>query len=221
MAKKEGAKPVKATGKRITWKSVLVDISKIKPTPKNYKIKTDLGAERLRTSLKAFGLAGNVVCNTDFTLIDGNSRLEEAKAAGEKKLWVSIPNRKLSPKEFEEMSALFDFAKAGEVDIESIQKDLGKTEDFYKKWGIETPMAVLAQMGKGAVIEEVEVDDSKVATNSKKKMEVADIRMVQLFFTEAQEAEFRKWEQKAEKHFKTDNTTETVWKALKSIKFNR
>ena len=107
--------------KAITWSSKLVQVSTSKPTPTNYKIKTDLGKERLALSLKKFGLAGTVVLNTDFTLIDGNSRLEEAKKEKQKTIWASFPNRKLSPAEFKEMSALFDFAKAGEVDVDRIQ----------------------------------------------------------------------------------------------------
>ena len=78
--------------KQITWSSKLVQVSKIKPTPTNYKIKTDLGKERLALSLKKFGLAGTVVLNTDFTLIDGNSRLEEAKKEKQKTIWASFPN---------------------------------------------------------------------------------------------------------------------------------
>jgi shikimate kinase len=42
--------------------------------------------------------------------------------------------------------------------------------------------------------------------------------MVQLFFSEKQEAEFRKIEEKLMKKYKLDNTTDTVLKAFKSIK---
>jgi hypothetical protein len=41
---------------------------------------------------------------------------------------------------------------------------------------------------------------------------------VQLIFSSKQEEEFRKWEEKAQKKFKTDNTTDTVLKALKTVK---
>lgn len=208
---------------KIKWVSKLVDVAKIKPTPKNYKIKTELGQERLRQSLKQFGLAGNVVINTDFTLIDGNSRLEEARAKGEKKIWASLPNRKLTPKEFQEMSAMFDFAKAGEVDIERINQDLGSTEDFYKKWGMTIPLDMAAKMGKSAGRAVAELDYPEEGSGKKAKgeasaPEVSDIRMVQLFFSEKQEKEFRSIEQKLSAKFKASNTTEFVLKALKSIK---
>jgi 16S rRNA G966 N2-methylase RsmD len=142
----------------IQWESKLVDVAAIAPTPTNYKIKTKLGQERLRESLKAFGLAGNVVCNyagrfgdtKKLVLIDGNSRREEAVAGGIKKLWVSLPSRALTPKEFKEFSAMIDFAKAGEVDMERIEKDLGTTEAFYDRYKMSVPGKLLEALGKKA-----------------------------------------------------------------------
>jgi len=207
--------------KAITWKSKVVPVAKIKPTPTNYKIKNALGQERLKTSLAKFGLAGTVVCNTDFTLIDGNSRLEQVKAKGQKNIEVSIPNRKLTPQEFKEMSAMFDFAKAGEVDLERIQGDLGTKADFYKQWDLQVPMHLLEKLGS----------KSKVGNNGNsapglqypeegegKELITSDSRMVQLFFNVKQEVEFRKIEEKLMKKFKTSNTTDTVLKAFKSFK---
>jgi hypothetical protein len=208
------AKAVKATAKAIEWTSKLVEVSKIKPTPNNYKIKTDLGKERLQQSLKQFGLAGNVVISTDFVLIDGNSRLEEAKAKGLKKIWASMPSRPLTAKEFTEMSAMFDFAKAGEVDIERIQKELGTSADFYERYKMEIPLNLLEKMGKNteraAVVKNLEYPEEQV--------EQSDSKIVQLFFNTKQEAEFRKIEEKLKKKFKTDNTTDTVLKVFKSFK---
>jgi hypothetical protein len=42
--------------------------------------------------------------------------------------------------------------------------------------------------------------------------------MVQLFFNEKQEADFRKMEEKGLKRFKVDNTTDFVFAAIKSLK---
>lgn len=141
----------------ITWSSKRVLVAAIDPTPTNYKIKSDLGKERLRQSLKQFGLAGNAVCNYSlkkdrFDLIDGNSRLEQAKEKKEKWMWISVPSRRLAPKEFKEMSAMFDFAKAGEVDVERIEQDLGTSKSFFDKWGMLVPMSVLDSIGKNAQV---------------------------------------------------------------------
>lgn len=202
--------------KPIKWIPKEVQLTKIKPTPKNYKIKTDLGKERLQQSLKLFGLAGTVIVNTDFTLIDGNSRVEEAKERGEKKIWVSMPNRKLTPAEFEEMSAMYDFAKAGEVDTEGIVKRYGSKEDFFKRWGMTKEMAaVVGKMGKLA---EQDLEYPEEGEGKGKKMpEVSDIKMVQLFFSDKQEKEFRAIEEKLKKRFKVDSTTDVVFKAFKYL----
>lgn len=201
----------------IQWSPKQVNVADIKPTEKNYKIKTDLGRERLQNSLKLFGLAGTVIVNTDLHLIDGNSRLVEAKEKGEKKIWVSMPNRKLTPKEFQEMSAMYDYAKAGEVDVESIEKDLGTSADFFEKWKMSVPMHLLDKMGAKAPVKALEYpEEGKQPENG--EAPVSDIKMVQLFFNAKQEQEFRKMEEVLKKKFKTNNTTDTVFKALKSIK---
>jgi DNA-binding cell septation regulator SpoVG len=199
----------------IIWVPKKVNVKDIKPTPNNYKIKTDLGKERLATSLKAFGMAGTVVVNTDLCLIDGNSRLEEAKAKKEKTMWVSMPNRKLSPKEFTEMSAMFDFAKAGEVDMERIKKELGTHKDFYERYRMEVPLELLAGMGANAKIER---DKKLQFPEDEEAVEVNDIKMVQLFFNTKQEAEFRKIEEVLKKKLKVDNTTDCVLKAFRQLK---
>jgi hypothetical protein len=201
--------------KKITWSAKRVEVGSIKPTPHNYKIKTELGMERLRTSLRSFGLAGTVILNTDLTLIDGNSRWEEAKRNKEKFLWASVPDRKLTPAEFTEMTAMYDFAKAGEVDLDRIKGDLGTSADFYKKYNLEMPLEMLEKLGQGgrgvplstgASIEELE---QRVATS--------DIRMVQLFFTAANESLFRRMETELMERFGTDNVTDTVFEAFKSL----
>ena len=204
------------TTKAITWKTKLVNVADVKPTPNNYKIKTDIGKARLQLSLKKFGLAGALVVNTDLTLIDGNSRLVEAKEKKQKKIEVSMPSRKLTPKEFTEMSAMFDFAVAGTVDMERIEKDLGTKEDFYKAWGLTMPMELLAKIGKVDAAQ-VEYPDSKTVTKGNKEEPVNDIRMVNLFFKTKEEIEFRKMEEKFAKKFKTSDTTMTVFKALQHL----
>jgi len=190
-------------------------VADVKPTEKNYKIKTDIGKERLQLSLKMFGLAGTVVVNTDLTLIDGNSRLIEAKEKGEKKIWVSIPNRRLTPKEFQEMSAMYDFAKAGEIDMERIEQDLGTSEDFYNKWKMSVPMHVLEKMGAKAPAGKFDYPEE--GKEGEAELPVSDIKMVQLFFNNKQEAEFRKMEEKIKAKFKVTNTTDAVYAAFKAL----
>lgn len=198
--------------KAIIWTPRKIKVSDIKPIKNNYKIKTDLGRERLQTSLKMFGLAGTVICNTDLMLIDGDSRLKEAKEKKEKYLWVSLPDRKLNPKEVTEMTAMYDFAKAGEVDEERIKKDLGTSKDFKTKWGM-VPKETLDQLGAKAPVEKV------TGKRKEKEVTVDKARIITLIFkNEKEEREFRDIELKLLRKYKTTSTTDTVMRALKSIK---
>lgn len=220
--------------KSIEWQSKRVAVDRIDPTPNNYKIRSDLGVERLRHSLKKFGLAGTVVLNPSnpkgylnpatykgrYILIDGNSRLDDAKE--KKRLFVeaSLPNRMLTPAEFKEMSAMFDFAKAGEVDVERIEGDLGTTKAFFGAWGLNVPLHLLSNIGKTAKVEDVE--PSKLSAKKQKQVDdvkASEMKIVQLFFSERDERLFRELEVKLVKKFKSSSTMETVLKAMqKAVK---
>lgn len=208
----------------IEWKSKEVPIDLVTHTEKNYKIKTELGRARLQTSLKMFGIAGNVIVNLPangkktYPLIDGNSRLIELKEAGKKKVSISYPSRRLTEKEFKEMSAMFDFAKAGEVDDKEIEKDFGDNSDWWNRWAKEMPAAMrekLETMGKKG-----KVDTAALAFPSGKApkgVEINDIQMVNLFFSVKQEKWFRQMEEKYAAKYKAESTTDFVFNVLKKF----
>ena len=130
-----------------------------------------------------------------------------------------MPDRKLSPGEFKEMAAMFDFAKAGEVDMDRIEADLGTTKKFYEDWKLNVPMHLLDKIGKSDK-SGLEYPEGSVEGKQVKESEnyVSDIKMVQLFFSTAQEKEFRKLEKKFMERFKTANTTLTVLKVMQKLK---
>lgn len=197
----------------IIWKTKEVLVKDIKPTPNNYKIKTELGRSRLTNSLNKFGLASTVVVNTDLCLIDGNSRVEQAKERGIKKIEVSFPNRKLTPKEFSEMSRMYDFAKAGEVDLDRIKQDHGSAVKFYEEWGLEVPLQLLDKLGANTVVERAKGKDVV------ERAEVEDVVFkVELFFDQKEEKLFRKLEEQYARKFKTKSTTDTVLTLFKKFK---
>lgn len=212
--------------KPITWTEKKIELALIDPTPKNYKIKSDLGRERLNTSLARFGLAGSIVCVPSplkrgrFMVVDGNSRLEAMKerhglVKGSKAvISVSLPSRQLSKQEFVEMSALFDFAKAGEVDLESIEKDLGTSRTFFTSWGLNIPLHMLDKIGKAAVGAGVANVPGKKASKEVAQVRGSEMRLVNLTFDEAQERRFREMESKLIKKWGTKSTMETVLKAM-------
>lgn len=200
----------------IEWRSMQVLVSVIKPTPNNFKLKTEEGLARFRTSVKSFGRAGTVILNYDFTLIDGNTRWENAKEAGDKKIWASLPSRQLTPNEFKEMSALFDLARAGEVDVLRIKEELGTTASFFKKWGMEMPSQALNKLA------ELEANDAVVNPTASRKIaeaakEVA-LRPIQLLFRSEEAAEYIKLAESMYTRFKVDNVTDLSLKALRALK---
>jgi hypothetical protein len=201
--------------KKISWSNKLVEVSKIKPTPNNYKLKTEDGTARFNTSTEKFGLAGSVILNADFTLIDGNTRWEKAKELKQKKIWASMPDRKLTPKEFVEFSAMYDMARAGEVDLFRIKEELGTTDAFFKTWGFELPknaLSKLAEMEKNEAV----INPTREANKALEK-EIATSRIT-LLFTPAEAAEFIKLAESLYSKFKVDNVTDLSLKVLKYVK---
>lgn len=180
----------------IKWISKMVDIKLIDKTPGNYKLRTALGAERLKKSLEMFGLAGNVVVNPSkggrYVLIDGNSRIEEERKKGTTKIWCSVPDKPLTPQQFKEMSAMFDFAKAGEVDLDRINSELGTTKAFFDEWNMIVPKAFLDKAGKKAVVdmERKKESDKAKAVKLKDKNLGAKFEIVQLMLNAKEYEEY-------------------------------
>lgn len=200
--------------KIITWKNIQVEVSKIKPTPNNFKLKTEDGTARFKTSVKDYGLAGSVILNADFTLIDGNTRVEEAKERGIKKVWASMPDRKLTPKEFNEFSAMYDMARAGEVDVLRIKQELGTTDNFFKKWGFELPKASLDKLAQ------LEANEAVVNPTSSRKIDAKEItlRQITLLFTVKEAEEYIRIAESLYSKFKVDNITDLSMKLMLAAK---
>jgi len=116
----------------ITWSLRKVKASELKPNAKNPKKRDDAGFERLKKSLEKFGRVFDGIANADYSVIDGHSRLELSNPDDD--LLFFFPSRKLSKKEYVEMNAVFDMAKAGETDMMIIEEQF--TEEFFKEWGI-------------------------------------------------------------------------------------
>lgn len=200
----------------IQWTTVKVDVAKIKPTPNNFKLKTEDGSARFETSVDNYGLAGSVILNADYTLIDGNTRIEKAKKMGIKKIDASMPNRKLTAKEFEEFSAMYDMARAGEVDILRIKQELGTTESFFKRWGFELPTKALDKLAEMEKRESV-INPTKAKGVKEEAKEVETAR-VTLLFTPDECDEYLSLAESMYKYFKVDNLTDLSLKVMKFAK---
>lgn len=192
--------------KPITWKTIRIEVTKIKPTPNNFKLKTEDGTARFRNSVEKFGLAGTVILNLDYTLIDGNTRWEKAKEKKLKHIDASIPSRKLTPKEFNEFSAMYDMARAGEVDVLRIKEELGTTDQFFKDWGFELPKQALAKLAEMEKNQSV-INPTAARTIKEEAKEIPTSRIT-LLFTKDEAAEFLRLAEGLYTKFKTDNVTD-------------
>jgi hypothetical protein len=119
--------------KKITWELVEVKASEIKTNPKNPKKRNEKGFKRLQKSLEKFGKVFDGIINTDMTLIDGHSRLEVS--GRDEILRMFKPSRKLTQKEYSEMNAIFDMAKAGDIDEQILEEQF--EESFFEEWEID------------------------------------------------------------------------------------
>lgn len=200
--------------KPINWKTIRVLTSQIKPTPNNFKLKTEEGLARLETSLEKYGMAGSVILNKDLTLINGNSRWEKAKAKGIKYLEGSVPDRMLTAKEFTEFAAMFDFAVAGEVDILRIKEELGTHDSFFEMWNIPIPTKALNKLA------ELEAKESVInPTQAKAKAGPKEIptSRVTLLFLKDECDEYLNLAQSLYSYFKVDNVTDLSLLVLRRI----
>lgn len=124
--------------KQIIWEPKKVKLDDVIENPHNPKILSELGEERLQSSLSMFGLAGTIICNTDpafpgkYLIVDGHSRVREQKDKGTKQIWISLPDRPLTKDEYDKMNALFDVAKASEPDRFMIEQIVG--DDLFSEF---------------------------------------------------------------------------------------
>lgn len=207
----------KSRKKAIEWRSIQVDVAKIKPTPGNFKLKTEDGLARFRTSIESYGMAGTVILNADLTLIDGNTRWEKAKELGQKKIWASVPDRQLTSKEFTEFAAMYDYARAGEVDLKRIQDELGTTDSFFKKWGMELPEVAAAKLAELEAKEGVVNPTVRKGIEKEKAREI-QLRPISLLFTVEEANEFLTLAEGLYTRLGKDNVTDVALHNMREAK---
>ena len=88
----------------IEWEIREVDIKDLKFYVKNPRTISKAAYGRLNNNLKKFGLCQPIVVNKDFTIIGGHQRVKTLKKQGKKKALISLPNRELNNRDFEELN---------------------------------------------------------------------------------------------------------------------
>ncbi len=197
------------SGKGIQWAPKKIKVTDIKVNPNNPKILNQLGLDRLKESLATFGMAGTVIVNTDNMLIDGHSRLKEAIGRGEKFIWASMPDRKLTTKEYKQMNAVYDMATASDVDEKLLAEAFGGDRKVFEKFSMQIPKALMEQLGAKAE-KFVYPDDSQDEVRQE-----ADVNQRLIFLTNEQAKRFDDWEENHMALFKAKNLTDFIFNAVK------
>lgn len=135
----------KQTLEPIKWQLVEVDKSKIKRNPNNPKIRDRKGYARLQKLREKYGTIFDGIVNADYSLIDGHARLEqEPEGIGN----YFIPSRQLAEEDYKELNALFDLAKAGDIDEQIIEEIFN--DEFFDEWELDKKRSKLLKESRGA-----------------------------------------------------------------------
>lgn len=119
--------------RKIEWKLIEVDKSKIKLNPHNPKVKDAKGFKRLEKLRDKYGLIFDGILNADLSMIDGHRR-HELNPEGTGKYFV--PSKQLSEKDYKELNALFDLAKAGNPDMLMVEEQIG--EEMMEEYELDS-----------------------------------------------------------------------------------
>lgn len=119
----------------MNWQIERVEVSKLKEWHKNPRVLTKKGLEDLTKSIKKFGVAEPLVCNTDFTICGGHGRLKVIKELGINEIDVYIPERTLTEKQFEELNIRLNKNIAGQFDFDILANQFEENE--LLEWGFE------------------------------------------------------------------------------------
>lgn len=118
---------------KIKWELIKVKAGDLKKNPDNPKKRDPEGFKKLQKLTDKFGIIFSGVVNKDLTIIDGHSRNELSKPDDD--VFVFAPSIQIKESEYKELNLLFDMAKAGEIDMQIVEKNF--TEEFFTEWNIE------------------------------------------------------------------------------------
>lgn len=117
------------------WILKKVDVNQLKEWDKNPRQLTKKGIEDLTKSIKKFGIAEPLVCNSDFTVCGGHGRLKVIKELGIKEVDIYLPEKQLTDKQFEELNIRLNKNIAGNWDFDILANEF--EQDELIEWGFE------------------------------------------------------------------------------------
>ncbi len=173
-AKKKTAKKTTPVDAQLEWHSEAVEIGSLIEWSKNPRRLTSKQADDLRDSLKKFGYVETIIVDHDkTTIIGGHQRrrmmLQRLLVSGSALIEVRVPNRPLTPKEFEQLNIRLN-KNAGEWDYDILANNFEVEELFEygfepKELGMEDETSPSQKKEKK---QKLEKDDDSICPHCKR-----------------------------------------------------
>jgi ParB-like chromosome segregation protein Spo0J len=125
----------------ITWteqKRKLKDLSVYERNPRRI---SKIAFEKLKESLRLSGYNSRLLINLDNTVVSGHQRIRALKELGVSEIDVLVPNRLLTPKEFERVLITSNIS-AGEFDMDLLANEFDADELI--DWGMDETLFSVA-----------------------------------------------------------------------------
>lgn len=185
-----------------------VSIKAVKENPENPRIIKDYKFQKLVKSVKEFPemlKIRPIVVNKNNVVLGGNMRLKACIEAGLKDVWVLQTDLdEEAQKEF----IIKDNSSFGEWDWDVLANEWNI--DDLKDWGLDIPKWEDTAFDS-------EIEDTGEYDYPDEDLEQSHVKMVQLFLTTKTEPNFRKWEEGLREFYKSDNLTDTIYKAIEEM----
>jgi len=119
----------------MNWKLQKIKVSNLKENPRNPRKLTEKGLNDLEKSIKKFGVAEPLVLNTDLMVCGGHGRKKILERVGITEVDCYLPDKKLTPKQFDELNIRLNKNIAGEFDFDILANEFEIEE--LTEWGFE------------------------------------------------------------------------------------
>ena len=185
-----------------------VKITQIQPNPENPRVIKDYKFKKLIKSVKEFPemlKLRPIVVNENNIVLGGNMRLKACIEAGLKEVYIH--QVKLSEQQ-QKQFIIKDNSSFGEWDWDLLANEWDVDE--LKDWGLDIPKWEDTSFDS-------EIEDTGEYDYPDDIGEQSHVKMVQLFLNTKTEPKFKEWELNLREHYKSDNLTDTIYRAIEEI----
>jgi len=185
-----------------------VKITEINSNPENPRVIKDYKFKKLIKSIKEFPemlKLRPIVVNEDNIVLGGNMRLKACMEAGIKEVYIH--KVKLSEQK-QKQFIIKDNSSFGEWDWDILANEWDVEE--LKAWGLDIPKWEDTAFDS-------DIEDTGDYDYPDEFGEQSHVKMVQLFLNTKTEPKFKEWELNLREHYKSDNLTDTIYRAIEEI----